>query len=119
MNAVVSTLRSVAFSLLMLMAFAQVCLAVDVNTADRSALESMKGLGTATVQRILDERSRHGPFRDAADLSRRVRGLGERSVARLLEQGLTVGPDGMAPSAADRELLPDTTGAENDTPPAR
>jgi competence protein ComEA len=65
--------------------------AVDVNAADQSQLESVKGLGPAKAKAILEERSKNGPFKDAGDLGKRVKGLGEKSVAKLQAEGLSVG----------------------------
>ncbi len=50
--------------------------AVDVNTANTDALRGIKGIGPAKAKAILDEREAHGPFKDAADLSKRVKGMG-------------------------------------------
>jgi competence protein ComEA len=75
--------------------------AVDVNTADEAALVSLKGIGPATASTIIAERGRGGPFKDAADLGDRVKGLGQKSVARLQEAGMTIGAGAAAaPKAA-------------------
>lgn len=79
--------------------------AVDVNTADQTALESVKGLGPVKSKAIIDERTKNGPFKDADDLANRVKGLGTKSVANLEQNGLTVGgsslpPTGKKPAAA-------------------
>jgi competence protein ComEA len=63
--------------------------AVDVNNASQAELESITGLGPATASLIVDER-RKGPFRNWTDLIGRVKGVGERSAARLSAEGLTV-----------------------------
>ncbi len=65
--------------------------AVDVNRADETALRSIKGLGPAKSRAIVEERASGGPFQDADDLSRRVKGLGGQAVDRLQAEGLTVG----------------------------
>ena len=65
--------------------------AVDVNTANSDALRGIKGIGPAKAKAILDERQAHGPFKDAADLGTRVKGLGGKTVQRLEDEGLTVG----------------------------
>ncbi|KDP89509.1 ComEA family DNA-binding protein [Cupriavidus basilensis] len=75
--------------------------AVDVNTADEAALVSLKGIGPATASTIINERTRGGPFKDAADLADRVKGLGQKSVVRLQEAGMTIGAgSATAPKAA-------------------
>ncbi|HKU00773.1 MAG TPA: helix-hairpin-helix domain-containing protein [Paraburkholderia sp.] len=73
-------------------AFGQVFAAVDVNTANEDALRGIKGIGPARAKAILDERSAHGPFKDASDLGKRVKGLGGHTVDRLQTEGLSVGP---------------------------
>ncbi|MGO4327288.1 ComEA family DNA-binding protein [Cupriavidus sp. 2TAF22] len=65
--------------------------AVDVNTADETSLVTLKGIGPATASTIVAERAKGGPFKDAADLADRVKGLGQKSVARLQEGGMTIG----------------------------
>jgi competence protein ComEA len=55
---------------------------VDLNTADVAALDALPGIGPATAQAILEERSRRGGFRSTRDLLR-VPGIGEGRFARL------------------------------------
>jgi competence protein ComEA len=87
-------------SLLLAAALAAVCLAqlaraaqlsVNVNSADEAALRAVKGIGPAKARAIIDERTAGGPFKDAGDLSRRVKGLGGQAVERLRAEGLIVG----------------------------
>lgn len=73
-------------------AFGQAFAAVDVNTANEDALRGIKGIGPAKAKAILDERGAHGPFKDPADLGKRVKGMGGHTVERLQAEGLTVGP---------------------------
>ena len=75
-----------------LAAVGQAFAAVDVNTANEDALRGIKGIGPARAKAILDERSAHGPFKDASDLGKRVKGLGGHTVERLQAEGLSVGP---------------------------
>ncbi|KVP54131.1 ComEA family DNA-binding protein [Burkholderia ubonensis] len=121
----------VALSLSLTAAFAA---AVEVNTADQAALESVKGLGPVKSKAIIDERTKNGPFKDADDLANRVKGLGMKSVAHLEENGLTIGgsatpPKGVKASkpaavtgttapATKPAATPATTGAATTTAPA-
>jgi len=92
-----------AFALSMGVAWA----AVDVNTADQPALESVKGLGPVKSKAIIDERTTHGPFKSADDLADRVKGLGTKSVAKLEDAGLTIGGSSAPPTgkkSADRTV---------------
>ncbi|KVC96585.1 ComEA family DNA-binding protein [Burkholderia ubonensis] len=83
-------------------AIASAWAAVDVNTAGEDALIGIKGIGPARAKAILDERSAHGPFKNADDLAARVKGMGGHTVERLQREGLTVGAAGAgaAPAAA-------------------
>lgn len=67
-------------------AFAQ----VDVNKADQAALDGIKGIGPKTSKAIIDERQKGGAFKDWADLETRVKGIGEKSAAKLSQAGLVV-----------------------------
>jgi competence protein ComEA len=67
-------------------AFAQ----VDVNKADASALDGVKGVGPATSKLILDARTKGGDFKDWADFEKRVKGLGDKRAAKLSKAGLQV-----------------------------
>ena len=83
----------------MLAAFGQAFASVDVNSANESALRGIKGIGPAKAKAILDERAAHGPFKDASDLSKRVKGLGGHTVERLQAEGLAVGTSGAGATA--------------------
>ena len=83
-----------ALALSMGVAFA----AVDVNTADQTSLEGVKGLGPVKSKAIIDERTKNGPFKDADDLANRVKGLGTKSVTNLEQAGLTIGGSSAPPT---------------------
>ena len=81
----------------MLLMFAGLCFAasaalaaVDVNTADQPALDSIAGVGPATSKAIIDERNKHGNYKDWSDLEHRVKGIGERNAVKLSAAGLVV-----------------------------
>ena len=63
---------------------------VDVNKADRPALESIKGIGPAAAESILGERAKKGGFKDWADFETRVKGVGDARAIKLSDAGLTV-----------------------------
>ncbi|CAD6537042.1 hypothetical protein LMG27952_03220 [Paraburkholderia hiiakae] len=69
---------------------AMLAAAVEVNTADETALESVKGIGPVHAKAIIDERTKNGPFKDADDLVSRVKGIGPKSVQNLEAAGLTI-----------------------------
>ncbi|RZT42850.1 ComEA family DNA-binding protein [Cupriavidus agavae] len=104
---------AVAFgAALAMLAMGPACAAIDINAADESALTSVKGIGPATAKRILDERTKHGAFKDAIDLADRVPGVGPKSAANLEAAGLTFGkaaaptPARAAPQAAQTAPAP-------------
>lgn len=70
-------------SLFMLLAFSgAACAAVDLNTATREELISVKGIGPVKAQAIIEYRNEHGPFRKVDDL-KAVKGFGDKSVNNL------------------------------------
>jgi competence ComEA-like helix-hairpin-helix protein len=64
--------------------------ATELNTANQAELESIQGLGVTRVEQILAEREHNGPFTDAADLARRIPGVGRKSVRQLMQNGLSI-----------------------------
>ncbi len=73
---------------------------VDVNKADQAALDGIKGLGPVKSKAILNERKKHGEFKDWADFESRVKGIGDKSAAKLSEAGLTVNGKARAVAAS-------------------
>ena len=63
---------------------------VDVNKADRTALDGIKGIGPAMAKAILDARKKGGAFQDWEDFQTRVRGVGDKNSDKLSAAGLTV-----------------------------
>ena len=63
--------------------------ALEINTATRSQLEQLPGLGVATTERILTARSER-PFTDWQDLATRASGFRGKRAEQLDRQGLTV-----------------------------
>lgn len=56
--------------------------AVDVNTADATALETLPGIGPSKAEAILAYRSEHGPFTTLADLDA-VSGIGPSTLENI------------------------------------
>jgi competence protein ComEA len=93
-------------------AFAQ----VDVNKADAAALDSVKGVGPAMSKKIMDERSK-GEFKDWADFQKRVKGVGDKSAAKLSQAGLQVNgksKEGAAMAAKPADAKAGTTAKATD-----
>jgi len=64
---------------------------VDANAAPAAELERVRGIGPALASRIVAARSTGGQFRDTDDFRRRVRGVGEANLRRMLASGLVLG----------------------------
>ena len=62
----------------------------------------MRGLGPSKAKAILLERKKNGPFKDATDLHTRVKGIGEKTVERLMQNGLTINNKTVAGSAKEK-----------------
>lgn len=87
-------MKSLIFSLALVASSLGVSVAlaspVNVNTATQAELESIKGIGPAKAKTIIAERSDGGHFQDANDLQKRVRGIGMKSVEKMVDNGLTI-----------------------------
>lgn len=103
-------IRKILAAAALLAVFGHAFAAVDVNTANEDALRGIKGIGPARAKAILDERAAHGPYKDAADLGKRVKGMGGHTVERLEAEGLSVGPANAQTKAA--QAAPAKAGAQ-------
>ena len=56
--------------------------AVDINTADASALKKFNGVGPATAKKIVDYRTANGPFSSCDDLTK-VKGIGAKTLEKI------------------------------------
>ena len=85
-------MRSAALSATLVFASLGVAIAspINVNIATQSELESIKGIGPSKAKTIIAERLDGGHFQDANDLQKRVRGIGMRSVEKMVDNGLTI-----------------------------
>lgn len=55
---------------------------LDLNTTNWVELSQLEGIGPKLAQRIITDREQNGPFAEVEDLGR-VRGIGQRTIARL------------------------------------
>jgi len=78
------------FAFLAAMSLVAAFAAVDVNKGSEAELDSIKGIGPATSKQIMTERKK-AEFKNWDDLISRVKGLGDKTAAKLSEGGLTVG----------------------------
>jgi competence ComEA-like helix-hairpin-helix protein len=67
----------------------------DLNTVNHEELVSIRGIGPALAGRILEERARRGFFTGIEDLLE-IRGIGEKSYARLKERFILSPPPSTA-----------------------
>ena len=63
---------------------------VNVNIATQSELEGIKGIGPSKEKTIIAERLDGGHFQDVNNLQKRVRGIGMKSVEKMVDNGLTI-----------------------------
>ena len=56
---------------------------VDINHADSAELQTIPGIGVKLAERIIAYRKQHGAFKTPQELQN-VRGIGEKSLAKLL-----------------------------------
>ena len=75
-------MKKIILSLCMLFFFAVSAMAaVNLNTADQSALESINGIGPAKAQAIIEYRN-HEKFETVDDLMK-VKGFGKKSMEKI------------------------------------
>jgi len=55
---------------------------VNINTADETELQKLKGVGPAIAKRIIDFREQNGEFQTIDDI-KKVRGIGEKTFAKM------------------------------------
>jgi competence protein ComEA len=79
--------------------------AVDVNKGSEAELDGIKGIGPATSKQIMAERKK-AEFKNWDDLISRVKGLGDKTAAKLSEGGLTVGGASYKPAADAKKAAP-------------
>ena len=58
---------------------------ININTADKAALEKLPGIGAALADRIIQYRNANGAFRDIADI-KKVSGIGEAKYNALKDK---------------------------------
>ena len=76
---------------------------VNINTATKEQLDGLKGIGPVTAQKIIDHRTKNGPFKTVDDLEK-VDGIGPGKMKDLRDKVTVAG--GAAPAkdakAADK-----------------
>ncbi len=91
--------RNLIAALVMLFAWVSLAFAaVDINSANESELDQIKGVGPAKAKAILDERKKGGPFKNLDDVAARVKGIGEKTVEGWKKSGEVSVGGGSAPA---------------------
>jgi competence protein ComEA len=83
-------LKALSFAVLLTTSGFGLASSINVNTATQSELESIKGVGPSKAKTIIAERLDGGHFQNAQDLQQRVRGIGMKSVEKMMNHGLTI-----------------------------
>ena len=58
---------------------------ININTADAEQLETLKGIGSAIAQRIIDHREQNGAFKSIDEI-KHVRGIGDKKFAAIKDK---------------------------------
>ena len=76
-------MKKILLSIALFFAFVSVAFAaVNLNTATKDELDSVKGIGPAKAQAIIEYRQKNGQFKRVDDL-KNVKGFGEKSVEKM------------------------------------
>ncbi len=89
--------------------------AVNINTATKEELDSLKGIGPVKAQAIIDYRTKNGPF-SSVDALEKVSGIGPKTLAEIRGDVSITGAN--APQAAKPATAASVPAAVNKTPPA-
>jgi len=70
-------------TLFLALAFSGMAMAeIDLNTASKAELETVKGIGSQKAEAILEYRKKNGLFKTVDEL-KKVKGFGDKSVANM------------------------------------
>ena len=83
--------------------------AVNINTATKEQLDSLKGIGPTKAQAIIDYRTKHGPFKSVDDLEK-VPGIGPATMKEI-RKDITVTGAATPAKAAEKAKKDDTKGS--------
>jgi competence protein ComEA len=114
-------LRKILLAVTMVFALVNFAFAgVDVNSADKTALDGIKSIGPKTADAIIAERTKNGKFKDWSDFIHRVKGVGPKNAEKMSGAGLTVNGDALAnaPAVAAEKTTKKMPKAEKGAQPA-
>jgi competence protein ComEA len=93
----------IAISLSLAIAVVPQTFAESINRASQETLQNIKGVGPSKAKKIITERERGGNFQDASDLRQRVKGIGEKTIGKLGQAGITFSEVAPASSVKDSD----------------
>jgi competence protein ComEA len=102
--------RFIALLLVWLASIGVALAAVNVNTADKAELETLKNIGPVKAQAIIDYRAQHGPFHSLGDLDN-VPGIGKATLLSIKKEITFSGADTGLPAAKKDNRAADRTDA--------
>lgn len=79
----------IAIGLSLAIAIAPQIFAESINVVSQEVLQNIKGVGASKAKKIIDERKRGGDFQNPTDLRQRVKGVGEKTISKLGQAGIT------------------------------
>ena len=88
---------------------------INVNTADRSQLETLPGIGPVKAQAIIDYRQRYGPFRSVDELIK-VKGIGPKTLEKI-RPFVTVTSSDQEKASGGKTTKETPSGKESVSPP--
>lgn len=79
----------IAIGLSIAIAISPQIFAESINVVSQEVLQNIKGVGASKAKKIIDERQRGGNFQNPSDLRQRVKGVGEKTISKLGQAGIT------------------------------
>jgi competence protein ComEA len=101
------SMKKLLLALIMWIAIYGIALAaVNINTATKEELTSLKGIGDKRAQEIIDYRTKHGPFKSVDDLEK-VPGIGPGIMKQIRSDVTTTGKTTIEKPAARKTKAED------------